>query len=553
MGGGKETPRQKMVGLMYLVLMALLAMNVSKSILQAFVIINHGLEVTNEHFVENNERTYTAFDKAKMNDEKKVGPFWEKAQKVKEYANEVHEYIEDLKKVNINMVEPKIPELNLESPDFSSVPDSVWSLHNIATLDNYDAPTALMIGGEPTAPKGPEVAWSSLQLKAKLQDYQEKLKALFAGAEHSEVIVEDIDKAFEFKAEVHGGVKEEWHIAQVYHMPLAAVITNLSKMQADVRSLEADVIKELLGEVSADDFKFDKLAVKVIPNTNYVFLGDTFKAQVLVAALSTTQDPVLEASTQIDTTGGIKIIGESMKENISVGGGMGIFKYVPTAEGNVNWGGKIGIKKPDGSYQYFSFKHDFTAAKPALVVSPTAMNVMYRGLDNPIEVSVPGVPTDLLQVSISNASKSGSNGKFNVRPGQGQTCVVQVSANIGGETKQFGKAEFRCKNVPNPVAEFAGEKGGKVKKNKLTAAQGVAAKMENFEFDLRFEVVSFVMSATINGKVVEQLGKGYRVTSDMKALMGALAPGQKLYIEKIKAKGPDGTVRDLGTIAITVI
>ena len=87
MGGGKETPRQKMVGLMYLVLMALLAMNVSKSILKAFVLIDNGLETTNHHFVENNERTYNAFDKAKMNDEKKVGPYWDKAQLVREAAN----------------------------------------------------------------------------------------------------------------------------------------------------------------------------------------------------------------------------------------------------------------------------------------------------------------------------------------------------------------------------------------------------------------------------------------------------------------------------------
>ena len=105
MGGGKETPRQKMVGLMYLVLMALLAMNVSKSILKAFVLIDTGLETTNHHFVENNGRTYSAFDKAKLNDEKKVGPYWDKAQLVKEYSNATSEYIHNLKKVNILFVE----------------------------------------------------------------------------------------------------------------------------------------------------------------------------------------------------------------------------------------------------------------------------------------------------------------------------------------------------------------------------------------------------------------------------------------------------------------
>ncbi|MBL4653677.1 MAG: hypothetical protein JKY53_12570 [Flavobacteriales bacterium] len=555
MSGGKESPRQKMIGLMYLVLMALLAMNVSKSILKAFVMINHGLEETNHHLLEANERTYIAFDKAKLNDEKKVGPFWDKAQEVKKLAEEVQEYMEDLKKVIVNTVEARVPDMDYANPDFTSVPDSMWHLSEVESLDNLDGPTHLLIGDEPAIPNDETVPFSALQVKSKIVEFQEGMKSKFA--EHPEKNVEilaDIADAFLFKEEKHGDAMEPWELSQFYHLPIAAVITNITKMQADIRSLEADVVKHLLGEVSADDFKFDKLAVKVIPNTSYVFLGDTFKAQVLVAALSTTQLPVLEASTEIDTTGGVtKVVGDIMTDNITVGGGMGLFSFVPTSEGTVTWGGVIKIKKPDGSYKSFDFNHTFTAAKPALVVSPTAMNVFYRGLPNPIEVSVPGVPTDLLQIVISNASKSGSNGKFDVMPGKGKNCVVSVSANINGVTKNFGKAEFRCKNVPDPKPQFAGVSGGKVRKSKLTAASGVAAKMENFEFDLKFRVISFVMSATVKGKVIEQRGKGYKITGDMKTLLKALKPGQKVYLEKIKAKGPDGTVRDLGTIAITVI
>lgn len=544
MAGGKETPRQKMIGLMYLVLMALLAMNVSKSILLSFVVINDGLETTNEHFVVNNERTYTAFDKAKLNDEKKVGPYWDKAQKVKKYANEIEEYINELKREVITHVE-KLPE---------GAPDSLFDLHNVSSLDNYDVPTHLMIGGEPTQlAEGP---FTAHELRGKMEEYKKNLIELFSEhPEKNKSIIADIETGIQFASQMHAGVEEPWEIAQFYHLPLAAVITNLTKMQADIRNLEADVIKEFLGDVSADDFKFDKLEAKVIANTNYVFLGDTFKAEVLVAALSTTQDPVLEAGTDIDTTGGTVKIAEGgiMTDNISYKEGKGIFKLVPKTEGEVTWGGIIKIKKPDGTYQPFDFTSTFMAAKPALVVSPTAMNVFYRGLDNPIEVSVPGVPTDKLEISISNASKSGSHGKFTVKPGKGKECVVSVSAKINGKTQQFGKATFRCKNVPDPKPVFAGSSGGNVKKGKLTAAQGVIARMENFEFDLKFNVVSFVMSATVKGKVVEKPGKGAKLTGDMRTLLKALKPQQKVYIEKIKAKGPDGTVRDLGSISIKVI
>jgi gliding motility-associated protein GldM len=563
MAGGKETPRQKMVGLMYLVLMALLAMNVSKSILQAFVVINEGMETTNHHFIDNNERTYTAFDKAKMNDPVKVTPYWEKAQKVKQYANDVYEYIEHVKKMNINFVEKYDPTITPESVtadnvDWSSIPDSMFNLKNVQQLDQYDAPTNLMIGGEPATPKGADVPWSSLELKARLQGFKDNLSSLFKGDNHEEAVemLDDIERAIEFKAQKHGDHYEEWEVAQFYHLPLAAVVTNLSKMQADVRSLEADVIKALLGEVSADDFKFDRLEAKVIPNSNYVFLGDTFKAEVLVAALSTTQDPVLEAGTKIDTTGKKVTIAEAdiMKDNIRYKDGKGIFKMVPNSEGTTVWGGVIKIKKPNGDLQPFYFTHEFTAAKPALVVSPTAMNLMYRGLDNPIEVSVPGVPTELLKVSVTNGSQAGSRGKFTVKPGAGQIAEVSVSATINGKTRSFGKVEFRVKNVPDPKPKFAGSKGDVVKYNDVKAAQGVIAEMENFEFDgVKFTVTSFVISATIKGKVIDQASKNNRLTEDQKTLLKNIGPGDKFYIEKITAVGPDGTPRNLGSLSFKII
>ena len=136
------------------------------------------------------------------------------------------------------------------------------------------------------------------------------------------------------------------------------------------------------------------------------------------------------------------------------------------------------------------------------------MNVFYRGLDNPVEVSVPGVPTDKLQVTMSNASKSGSNGNFKVRPGKGQTVSVNVSAEINGKNTNFGKKEFRVKNVPDPKPYFGGKTGSdNIPRKNLLAAAGIIAKMENFEFDLRFEIISYQVSATIRGNVVEQIVK----------------------------------------------
>ena len=155
---------------------------------------------------------------------------------------------------------------------------------------------------------------------------------------------------------------------------------------------------------------------------------------------------------------------------------------------------------------------------------------------------------------MSNGSKSGSNGGFKVRPGKGQTCIISVSADINGKNTNFGKKEFRVKNVPDPKPFFGGKSGSdNIPRKNLLAAAGVIAKMENFEFDLRFDIISYQVSATVRGNVVEQPCRGPALSPNSKKIIAELKSGQKIYIEKIKAKGPDGTIRDLGTIALKVI
>jgi len=543
MAGGKETPRQKMIGMMYLVLTALLALNVSKEILQSFVVINNSLEITNDNFVGNNANTYAQFEKANANDPLKAGKYYKSAKSVKALADELVNHIEELKGRVV---------AGTDGLDYDNLPeggDSLTLLQNANSKDNYDTPTTILIGSEPGSPKEGEN--TAMELKEKIEFFEQSL--LGELGKHDPKLAESINLGLELRPVPQpGGRDETWINGNFYHLPLAAVITNMSKIQTDIRNAEAQVIKALLGNISADDFKFDTLAAKVIPNTNYLILGDTFKADVFVAAFSTTQDPKMIVGTEFDTSGAVT--GGFDSSGVTVNRGVATYRSSPKGEGLVEWGGVISIMKPDGSFADYPFKSEFMVAKPTLVVSPTAMNVFYRGLDNPVEISVPGVPTEQLNVSISNGSKSGAKGKFKIRPGKGKECSVSVTAEINGQNRNFGKQLFRVKNVPDPKPYFAGSTGSaNVQKKKILAAQGVIAKMENFEFDLKFNVISFVMSATVKGKIAEIKSRGPRVTGDMKTLLGAMKPGQKLYLEKIKAKGPDGTVRDLGTIVLKII
>lgn len=547
MAGGKETPRQKMIGMMYLVLTALLAMNVSKDILDAFVIINEGIEVTNQNFMSKNAFTYNLFEKAKANDPEKVKQFYDKAFRAKGLADNLYEHIETLKKY---LVARTIGYESIEAvPD-----DSLFILKNVDSKDNYDIPTNILIGSDPGAPKDGEN--TAKELRGLIDGFKSDLLFLFDDEAERNALqlglnTEDFGMV--------NGVEESWETGNFDHIPLAAVITALSKIQSDIRNAEADIIKALYRNISADDFKFDTLAAKVIPRSTYVIQGDSFIADVIVAAWSKTVEPRMRLASQFDPETSMPVytdFDQLDSSNISITNGSARYAVTTSSEGPKEWGGVIQIKAPDGTWASYNIpKQSYTVAKPALVVSPTQMNVFYRGLDNPVEVSVPGVPTEDLEVSISNVvSKSGSNGNFVLQPGKETMCVVSVSADINGKNQSFGKKEFRVKNVPTPIATFGGKSGSdNISGKDLLAAAGVIAKMENFEFNVKYEILSYQVSATVRGNIVEQECKGPALSADAKKILKELKAGQKLYIEKIKAKGPDGSVRDLSPIALKLI
>ena len=222
MAGGKETPRQKMIGMMYLVLTALLAMNVSKDILNAFVIINEGLQVTNENFMAKNEFTYAQFEKAKANDPEKVAEFYNKAMRAKGLSDEIYLHIEELKKYLTAVTAGKASIEEVED-------DSLFDLRNVESKDNYDIPTLWLVGSEPQAPK--EGEWSALELKGKIENFKSELLYLFDNEEERQALQLGLATEGDFGKE--DGVPQTWVTANFYHLPLAAVVTNLSKIQAD--------------------------------------------------------------------------------------------------------------------------------------------------------------------------------------------------------------------------------------------------------------------------------------------------------------------------------
>jgi gliding motility-associated protein GldM len=542
MAQGKLSPRQKMINMMYLVLTALLALNVSKEIINAFVTVNESLVVSRDNIDNKNKLTYMAFDKAKDNDEKKYGQAWSNAQEIKKGATDLSTYIENLKTDMVSQVEgldkgEKVPELR-----------------EMGKKDNYDIPTYIMCGD-----KGDGVGFKATELKKKMNDFKmllikdvdDKSKTDFQAR---------LDKALDTKdpdPKIVEDGKRTWEMHKFYHNPVVATVALLTKFQGDIKNAESQVIDHILASIDANIVKFDVLASRVIAESNYVFLGQDYKADVFLSASSSTLAPEVFVGAHYDSlrkecTG---CTGKALDADAS-----GIAKFVahPSSEGEQKWSGVIRVKKPDGSYDHYNFTQSYIAAKPAGIVSADKMNVLYIGVDNPMSISVPGVAHTAVKASASNGVSLKPDGKLGAghyiatASTQGET-IFTVTADFGGKNQVMGTPHYRVKRLPSPIAMIAGSKGGSISKATLAAQSAIIPVMENFDFELFPKITGFRMSMYPKGKdPVELDATDNRLTSKMQDAIRSGKVGDKVYFEYIKGNMPDGSKPSLSPIGFVL-
>ncbi len=528
MAGAKETPRQKMISMMYLVLTAILALNVSREVLDSFVVIDKGLESTNKNFDKHNEELYAQFDLAKNVDPDRVTPNWQKAQWVKKEARELSHFIDSVKKTLISKTE--------------GVPDRVadtLKMINVDGKDNTDVSTYVMIGNKEDGSNG-----TSRELKNKLIAYRNKL--------HEFVLPNDLKKVeitIDTEDPPRNDNNDNWETYNFSERPLAACITILSKMQTDIKTAESNVVDYLLRQVDKGSLKFDTVAAKVIPQSNYVLVGEEYKADVFLAAFNKTRNPEMKIGNF--NTGTNSFVGAA--EALPVERGLGKYMVKTSREGIMTYEGAIKVVSPSGQELSFPFKSEYIVARPALTVSADNMNVFYAGLDNPVSVSVPGVPNERLSVSISNGKITPlGNGKFNVRVMNGTDSKISVIAKMeNGETRNMGTSVFRIKRVPKPSAKFAGlTEDGTLTKAQIENTIGVIADYPNFPFNAICKVTYFTVTIITSGGGTEDIEVKSNVFDEKtKERLKRLKRGDKLMLSDIRVLGPDGvTVKASGLL-----
>ena len=503
-----EAPRQKMISLMYLVLTAMLALNVDKSVLDAFVMVNHDFMKTIENFSEKNQGVYDDFADAAKKNPQKSGELNKAVLRVKASSDFLYHYIHSLKELIVKKA---------DGPD--------GDVDNIRSRDDLYYSAELMI----TKKHG-------TALKKAIENYKKSL-LLLVDTSNTELIASINNSLNTSPPPPKDGRTPSWETSKFEGYPLIAVITLMSKIQSDVRNAESDIINHLFAQIDASSFKFNKLQAQVVSKSDYVLQGSTYEAKVFLSAVDTTDNPVI-------------IVGGSALP-ILHGENAGLYKTSAGKAGKVEWGGQINYVNPSGIMVKYPFKHEYEVAKPSMTVSPTKMNVFYAGLDNPVSISVPGISASNIKVSITNGNiQPGQDGNYIVRPEKiGVISVITVKAQVDGTINDIGSTPFRVKRVPDPVASVAGKIEGAISKNELMAQDGVLAKIPDFDFEMNFKVISFVVSTSKAGFIVDKPTKGNRFSQEQKDLMKGLNPGSRLYIESIVVKGDDGTTRNLPSIS----
>ena len=514
MAGGKVSPRQKMINMMYLVLTALLALNISKDMLKAFAKVNNSLKSNLSNINDQSDVLYSKFSDAAENAPLKVGPQFEVADSVKNIADEFRAYVRELNDLLIQKTGGyKDDGLELAGADNKSVVSNIMLLK-----PNF---------------KGKE-------LREKMNYYRDYLLSLDIVSQNEE-LKNIINSSFNTDDFLKDNKMVSWEYGTFNNVPLIAVLTFLSQYQVDASTIESKIVENLYASVSADDIKMTSAKAQVISPKNYVMEGDSFRAEISIAAFDSTSKPMILVTD--------RFIGDSADFSFAdtipsdkIFNGKGLYNIPASGIGTKKLATRIFLTTDKGE-QHYDETFEYQVAKSMAVVSPTKMNVFYRGVPNPIDVSVPGFSPNDISVSGANMSfKKIKPGKYEVTLNKNAKINSDVKVLVTANGKRVGTPiEFRVKRIPEPNGRINGRDRGKMSRGALLNAPGISAVMDQFPFDIRYTVVSYkVVLKDGDYQKTITVPKGYQFTDEIKNKIKKQKPGSDIVFKEIKVKGPDG-------------
>ncbi len=494
-----------MINLMYVVLMAMLAMNVSTQVLDGFSIVDESLQRTTDNAVKENKNIYSDFEEQMKSNPEKVREWFQKATAVKQMSDSLYDFAQQLK-VEI------VREADGADGD----------IHNIDRKEDLEAASHVMLA--PGTGKGKK-------LFDAINSFRERILSMVADEAQKKIIASNLTTQLPKNAKALG---KNWQEYMFEDMPVAAAVTLLTKLQSDVRYAEGEVLHTLVSNIDMKDIRVNKLSAFVIPNAQTIVRGDKFSAQIVMAAVDTTQQPQ------------IYIGGRQMNLRNNT------YEIVTGKTGDFNLTGYITMQNGRGDVIRRDFSQKYSVVDPSATVSADLMNVLYAGYSNPISISIPGVPLNKVSASMSGGTlQPVGPGKYIARPAAvGKDVTINVMSMSTGQSRQVGQFTFHVRKLPDPTAYISigtnRYRGGGLAKASLMGADGLKAAIDDGLLDIQFKVLSFETVFFDNmGNAVPMASSGAQFSQRQKEAFRGLSRNRRFYISRVTAVGPDGITRTL--------
>jgi len=521
----KISPRQKMINLMYVVLMAMLALNISTEVLNGFSVVEESLNRTTGNSSKENDAIFGELDQMMRKNPQKVKQWFVMASTVREMSDSLYNYAQALKVAIVREADgEKGDPLNIEGKD------------------NIEAASYIMLN--PANGQGHK-------LYEAINSYRARILQFVTDPRQKKIIASNLSTEVP-----HHSMGKNWEEYMFENMPVAAAVTLLSKLQSDVRYAEGEVLHTLVANVGLKDIRVNKLQAFVVPSQTRLYPGETMTAQMFMGAVDSTQQPQ------------VFVNGQLIKGNqITVKAG---------APGKHTLSGYILIKDLTGNVLRRNFSQDYWVTggpQPKEYISPQGMqkvppfdgmatiaadlmNVLYAGFDNPITISIPNTSQHDVQATMSGGSLvARGGGHFIARPSAvGQPVTISVSA----KGRKIGDYQFRVRKLPDPspyIAMGADRfKSGALSKAALMSAPGIQAAIDDGLLDIPFSVTSFRVVFFDNmGNAVPLASNGASFSPQQKEQFRQLSRNKRFYITNVVVHGPDGTTRTLNGRNMEVI
>ncbi|MDR2147525.1 MAG: gliding motility protein GldM [Tannerella sp.] len=495
-----NSPRQKMINLMYLVFIAMMAINLPPEVLDGFELVEKSLYASTENSSQRNEYTMESLSRAYQANEAKVSEWYKKGVLVKSSTDSLYNYIEDLKKRIVEESDGKNANVN-----------------DIVRKDNLEAASQIML-----AP----ITGEGRKLKGELENYRKLMSEMIGDPYKAEIFASVLSTEVPKKG---GIIPDTWENALFENMPVAAAVTLLTKMQSDIRFVEGETLSTLITNVDEKDYRVNKIQALVIPKSQVVTRGMPFEAQLVLAAVDSTKQPEY-------------YLGSTLLSN-------NIISITNNAVGDHPFTGKI---VADG--EEYSYNGTFSVTEPSVTIAPVLMNFLYESIPNDVSINMSGVPSGAVTASLEG---SGSirlkEGNIWTITGLSMSASPKVSVvtkgSLGGRSIEQ-RQEFNVRPLPPPQPLIAYKDadgtsrnftGGTIAKRALMEANGVQAAIDDGVLYVPHRVTSFTMMVIdAMGNFIPERSESGEFTPRQKEVIRNLQRGKQFFITNIKALDPAG-------------